>query len=434
MSVRIFNLAAFVFLIQVLFSSCKKNEDFGSPIVTILKPSSGASFAVGDTFPIQIHISDSKQITAVGIRLLNSNYIPAGHGVSSTFSGNNTVINAQYVIDNVNLVSGNYYIAVTASNGHHETNAYTLIHINELQKVRKAIYLISSANNFSCQVLKIDSLHQPSISISIPGDYAASAIYSLGNTLFTIGKLTGNFNGYDLTSNALLFSKQSAASSIPTFMNLFLENDVVYVSWYNGNIKGYNKTGTQKYEVQQSGYFIPDAILKNDQYFFGELYYPTVHETRIGSFYLVSGAAKQERVIDMDLKNMFTLDNGHLLLFGNDTVSGQGKIEIYNETGNGIIQLHTVPTGLLNNVVQVDNTHYFVAHSGGIYLYNYTLNGLTPFVTGFPVYSLTYDDLDQEIFACSGNTVHVYNSSTASFQYNIANTDSVKDVRLLFSK
>lgn len=313
-------------------------------------------------------------------------------------------------------------------------NEFIPVQIDDSPKVRLETYLLSSSNQFSFNVSKADSMHVPVLLIHATGDYSASAIYSSGHTLFTIANTTGSFNGFDLTNNALLFSKPSGFSTVPAFQNLFLADDIVYVSYYNGNIKGYDKTGSQKYEVLQSGYFIPDVLFKNEQYFFSEIYYSTLHENKLGVYYHVSGATKQECVLDMDIKNMFTLDDNHLLLFGNDTISEKGKIEIYNETGNGTILLHTIPTGLLKNVVQVDRTHYFVSHSGGIYLYSFSLNGLTPFVTGLPVYSLTYDDVDQELFACCGNVVRVYNSSTGVFQYNINTVDSVMDVRLLYNK
>lgn len=423
----------FVIVAMTFFSACKKKDDI-HPTVKINSPSSGQSFTVGDTIPVSATISDDKQITSVTVRLLNSGNIPVASSVTVPVSANSYTLNIQFIIDNLYLETGNYTIAVVASDEHTETNAFVSIHLNELPKERIGIYVLSSSNNSSFLVSKLDTANNPAPVITVTGDYSGSAIYSRNKELFTLGKITGSFNAFSLANNSLLWSKPAVSFSLPTFQSLFFSDDLVYVSYYDGNIKGYDKNGSLKYTVQQQGFFIPDAIFKNDQYFFSEIYYPGTQLNKIGSFYLVTGVPNQERTLDIDLKNMYTLDEDRLLLFGNDLISGQGQIEIYNIIGNGTTSIHSIPSGSLNSVVQIDNTHYFISHSNGIYRYNYSLNSLVPFVSGFSAYSLEYDDLNQQLFACSESHVNVYNSVNGDFQYSVMNTDSVMDVRILYNK
>jgi hypothetical protein len=423
----------FVILSMTFFSSCKKNFESDS-VIKISSPLSGEYFNAGDTIHVMADISNDNQLTSVTVRLLNTAYIAAGPDYTFPVSANSYSLNFQYIIDNIYLETGNYLVDVIASDGQHQTNAYVSIHINELPKERKAIYILSAIDSFSFHVSKLDSLNNPISIINVTGDYSGSAIYSINHELFTIGKYTGSFNAFDLNNNSQLWQKPALHLPISTFQNLVFSDDIIYASYYDGNIKGYDKNGSQKFAVQQQGFFIPDKIYKNDNYFFSEIYYPSIQQNKIGVFYLVTGAPRQEATVDLHLKNMYTLDQNRLLLFGNDLLNGQGKIEVYNISGNGTTSIHTIPTGSLNNVVQVDNTHYFISHSEGIYLYDYSLNSLTPFVSGLPVYSLEYDDIDQELFSCSGNQVQVYNSVTAGFQYTITNVDSVMDVKVLYNK
>jgi hypothetical protein len=85
-------------------------------------------------------------------------------------------------------------------------------------------------------------------------------------------------------------------------------------------------------------------------------------------------------------------------------------------------------------VKQVDNLHYFIAHGDGIYFYDYSSNSLTPFISGLAVHSIEYDDLQQEVFACSGHSLNVYNASNGAFEYTVASPDSVMDARILYNR
>jgi hypothetical protein len=414
------------------FYSCKKKDQV-NPVVKINSPLSGQHFTVEDTIAVSATISDDEEITSVHVRLLNSAYASVGNDLIIPVSSNSYSLNVPYIIDNLFLETGNYLIAVIASDGHSETNAYVNIIVNELPKERKGIYLFSSSDSSSFKISRLDSANNPVNLINVSGDYSGSAIYSSNHELFTLGKLTGALNAFNLDNNSLLWSKP-VISPLAGYQDLFFSNDRVYVSYLDGNIRGYDKNGALKYSVQQQGFFIPGIMYKNDQFLFAEIYYPSTSLKKIGGFYLVTGIASQEKTIDIDLKNMYSLDANRLLLFGNDLTSGQGQIEIYNISGNGTNSLHSIPTGSLNDVVQVDNNHYFISHSDGIYLYDYSLNSLTPFTTGFSVYLLEYDDVNQQLFACSGNQVRVYDSVNGSFQFILTSVDTVLDVRILYNK
>ena len=430
-NISILSLAAIIMI--ALLSQCKK-EDTTGPVVKITSPNSGQSYHVGDTVFVIASISDETQITSVTVRLVNSNYISVGRDYSAPVPSNNSVINLHYVIDNLDLLTGNYYIAVIASDGHNDTKEFAPIHIIEIPKVRKGIFVLTAVDSSSFKISSVDSFHIAHNVINVNGDYVASAIYSSNNELFTVGSTTGALNAFDLNDNSFLWTHPSTSTLIPTYRNLFLSDDLVYVSFYDGNIRAYDKSGAPKYMIQQQGFFIPGVILKTDQYVFSELYYTSSHQNKIGAFYLVTGTERQETLIDVNLKNIYSLDNYHLLLFGNDIVTGQGKIEIYDITGNGTTQVHTIPTGNLQRVVQLDNYRYLISHSGGIYLYDYSLNSLTPYVSGLPVYAIEYDDLNQEVFAASGNQVHVYDFNSVAEKYIILTGDSAIDVRVLYTR
>ncbi|MCX6291851.1 MAG: hypothetical protein NT126_08810 [Bacteroidetes bacterium] len=428
----IYVMACFSILISCL-SSCKK-EQTSKPSIQITAPAPGQSFRVGDTILISAQISHDKNIQSASARLLNSNYIPVEPDQNISVSGTHPVVHFLYAVDDHFLATGNYYIEVSASDGTETTNEFVSIHITELPKLREGVFILRAAGNFSFNIDKADSLHNTVPAIQVSGDYSGACVYSVNHELFTIGKTTGAFNGFDLQTNTLLFSHPATSTIFPTFRNLYFAEDIIFVSYDDGNIKGYDKTGAQVYAVQQQGYFIPGVLFKNNLYVFAELYYPAFHQNKMGVFYLVSGAGKQESPVTINLANMYAPDQNHLLLFGNDSSSAQGKISLYTITGNGSNDLHSIPSGYLHSAVQVDSDHYFISHAGGIYLYDYSMNSLTPYVTGSPVYSMEYDDVNLELFAASGNHVNVYDVTTGLQKYVITSPDSVMDVKLLFNK
>jgi hypothetical protein len=241
-----------IFIALIFTISCKKEDTVG-PVIKINKPSSGQHFTVGDTIFVSANISDNEQISSVTVKLLSSNYISVGHDISVKVPSNNSLINVHYIIEDLNLLSGNYIMAVVASDGHNSTNAYVTIHLTELPRVRKAVYLLTATNNSSFRVSALDSMHTLSQVINVNGDYSGSAIYSIQHQLYTLGSITGALNSFDLELYTSLWTHPPVSPVVPTFRNLFFSGDIVYVSYYDGNILGFDQSGNQNYSVDQQG-------------------------------------------------------------------------------------------------------------------------------------------------------------------------------------
>jgi hypothetical protein len=138
--------------------------------------------------------------------------------------------------------------------------------------------------------------------------------------------------------------------------------------------------------------------------------------------------------VGWNILEMFEYDNDNVFCFGN-TSAGQGVMEIYNITNNSTWEPHSIPTGKIFNVAEIDDGEFLIAHSDGVYRYTYYNNSLVNIINSSPR-QIEYDEINNVIYLVDsiGNLIS-YSNTSPPIQINQSLcTDSVLDMHLLYNK
>jgi hypothetical protein len=418
-------------ILLLLFISCRKKEN-AEPQITITSPVSGQVFIPGDTIKVEADISNDGVLASVTLKLLNAAYTPVDHQESFSINSSSFHLSYEYVVENIYLETGNYFITLSTSDGDNDQNEFRSIFIQGIPTTRKAIYVLTQTDTSHIEVSKLDSANQLVHQFDVLGDYSGSAISSRFIELNIAGKITGAINQYNLESNSLLYSVPAYNSMLPSFQNLFFSNELTFVSYYDGRIKAFDKNGQVQFNSAQPVFYLPGALCVNYKYVFAEAYYAGPGENRLVVINYPSGVVKQEYNAGLDIASMMSKEDNELIIFGNK--NGDGKIYQYHVLSNGINDFHTLFSNTVYSAVAIDNDRYAIATANGLYSYQESNNNLIPIDLSEPAYSLEYDEVNGVLFVNAGRKIKEYAFPDAAVLNTVISGDSLLDIRIQYNK
>jgi hypothetical protein len=421
-----------IILFFLFATSCKKKDNNPAEII-ITSPYSGAVFTAGDTIPVAATLTDDGALGNLSIKLLNSSYTPVDHQQQLALNDLTSYnLNEYYIIDNLFLESGNYYIGITVSDGNEDANEYRSIVIHALPKIRKDVYFLTRPDTINVNVVELDSIGQLITRFNIPGDYAESAMNSRWNELMVCGYRYGYFNQFDLENYTTISSEPAYNGSGPSFQDIFFYNNLTFVSYYDGRIRAFDRLGAVKYNSAQPVAYQPGTLCANSKYVFAEAFYPGSGERKLVVINYPSGIVRDENNLGASVSSIISTAENEIMIFGNS--NGDGKIFSYHVLDNDADDLHTLPGVTIYGAVAIDSDNYAVATENGLYSYQVSINNLIPMDLNRPCYAIEYDEVNGILFAASGKEVRQYAFPTPQVLSTVVCQDSVLDIRLLFNK
>lgn len=420
--------------------SCKKDPPPDYPSVQISAPYPLATFNVPASIQVTGHASDSKLLTSVSVYIANSQNIAVEAPLQVQVTSNNMNISCTYVLNDLHLPSGQYYMAITVSNGTNISSAFQQIYIDGVPTKRTAIYAITR-NSAGVHAWGIDSAFQvsPAFSYTVSGDYSSSDINSYYQQLYIAGHDSGNVNVYSVPTPAPGWTLTGSPSPSPYFTNVYCNKDVEYVSYYNSNlpngeIKSYNHSGViQAVYNTGPGYYPVKTYLWGNLLFTEEKSFSSSSESLL-LFYQATTAGYNQAILPGPVIAMYGQDNTHIFVLGNKTAGGAYMLS-YNITTNQFSSLISMPGGQLLSAAQIDGGDYLLSfNTGTVYYYSYNPNSITPYLINVMASTVRYDSIDNEVIIASGHTVNEYDYPNPSHVTTVVLSDSVRDVRILYNK
>ena len=419
-------------VILILFS-CKKDTDNKEPRITITNPYENQQFTALDTIPVIAEIEDETTLKHINITLTDNNKIPVLNTVSIIPQNKKVNISVPYILDNINLTSGNYYICINASDGINSHYTYRGININGIERKLTYTYIFTYKNSNTIHVSHINSTGDTQQLFDISSDFCSAAICSRHQLFYTAGKSFGDVSAFEVADNSLKWSLPVVSNPpFPYFTNIGCYNDILYVAFYDGFIKAYNNNGSITVTAQSSAGSYPVKLFANSSYLFADHAFYSGSARIFGVYYLVSGALKQFINTNYSVVDIFEKDNDNVFIFAN--FGGQGIIRLFSISGNGTWEPHTVPSGKINDVLQINENTYIIAHESGLYKYIYNSNSLISFISGINASSVKFDDISSDVYVSVGNKLLIYDYLSHSLINTITTTDSILDFQLLYNK
>lgn len=419
---------------SVLFA-CKKDVDDRGPEITFNTPLENQTFNVNDYVTVNATVTDNVKISAVSVSLLDANQGFAHITVPISVTSPSMTFNFHYLLDNIHLETGFYYIKISASDGENDSRKFQKIYLIAVPKALKEIYVVSNTGSSQTNLSRLDT----SFSAITPyhpfsGDYLASSVSSYYQQAYMCGNYTGSFTGRVLEFNTPKFTIAPVTSSNPYFTGYLNTDRDSYVAKYNGAITGYNYIGDVFYGANTlSGYYALQMCF-NDNYLIAEEK-QIFSSTKKLVTYFPTGIAEKNCGLTQDVVAFCEMDNTNVFLFGN--VSGQATIELFDRTNNNIWSPYpfALASGSLLSALKIDSDTYLLGHSNGtIYKYQYSLSSITAYLTGYTAIKLKYDDVQNRLYVIEANKITSFNFSTLSMVHTINATENILDVHLLYNR
>ncbi len=420
--------------ISLLFS-CKKEQDETGPEIVFHSPAENQTFNVNDYVTVNATVTDHLKIKAVSVTLEDANQGYAHVTVPVTVTSPTMNLNMSYLLDNIHLETGYYYIKISASDGPNTTTKYQKIYLIAVPKALKSIYVLTNTSSSFTQMASIDTNFASITGYnSFSGDYLASSVSSYYQQAYICGNYTGNFRAHVLEFNAPKYSVPAVSSSSPYFTGYYSNEQHSYVSRFDGSIRGYNYSGGVIYSTSAiSGHYAKHMCF-TDGYLVAEEKEQFTSTKRLAT-YFPTGSFEKSCALTQDVVALCEMDVNNVFVFGN--VAGQATIELFDRINNNLWSPYpfTLAPGMLLSALQLDSDTYLLGHSNGtIYKYQYSSGGVTTFLPGYTAVQLKYEDVHGELYVVEANKVTTFNMSTMGMVHTINSSENILDLHLLYNR
>ncbi|HLC82347.1 MAG TPA: hypothetical protein VJI69_00860, partial [Bacteroidia bacterium] len=213
-------------------------------------------------------------------------------------------------------------------------------------------------------------------------------------------------------------------------------NDVrdVYVARYDGNIKGYNYAGGLIYNATALSGYYAQHICFNDGQLIAEEKEVFTSTKKLVTYY-ATGSVEKNCALTQDVVAFCEMNSSNVFVFGN--VAGQATIELFDRINNNLWSPYpfSLASGSLLSALKLDSDTYLLGHSNGtIYKYQYSLNSVTTYLTGYTAVKLKYDEVNDKLYVVEANKVTTFDLTTLSLVNTINSTETILDLHLLYNR
>ena len=423
-------LFLFLFFSLLLFS-CKKKDEI-SPYIQIISPNDNSNHDVLDTISVVGSVSDNEHLEYVKISLLNEDNITVASVVTFFPDANEYSLNHEFIIDNILLESGEYNLLVTASDAVNETRKYIPLSLNEAVRELKGILFVETPSTNSVEVKKIKTDFSVQQVASFSGDFSAAVASSVNQTFYIAGNETGDFHAIELENNTEIWNIQTnPLSGAPYFNDVFEYKGKVYVSFYDGFIKEYDKNGSVKLSITTQN--DRAKIYRDEDYIYCA--HGNQWPMNLNLYYPDNGEPFQDAFLDIEeVTGWGRRNDDNLLVFGNFVNVGMSQMMNYTVSENGFWLPHDMPNGKVLCVERIDDNTFIIGHETGVYKYTYNPNSLTDYLPGVVTSSVKYEPLNNLIILSEANSVKFYDYSNAGLLNTVAAASEIKSLSLLYNK
>ena len=422
----------FLILVAVSFilSLCKK-EDVSKPLITVDKTLLKNNYSYGDTIPIKVSFSDTKQIKNYQVSILNSNDIPVLSVLSGNVNKSSFQLNSYIIVDNKSLASGVYTLKCWAANESTFNSVLITIKINELPLQLIDIFYVthSTLGNF---LSKANSDMSATPVFQINGVPYYSNVSSDGSLFLYSDKYPSDLRAVNLRNNQVLWLiPVISAQTTAFYKGVYVNGANIYVLYFDGTIEMYDNSGVLQKRFSITSAYEPIQACANSKYL------AVIGKNKInGNANVVkifnketTGLMQQLAATTLPTNLFFRNDNSLLIMVNNNSL---GYIEEYLISDNNWRPLHSVSENI-TDAVFVDENNSFISTISGIYWYSYSNNSLVPFGSG-KANRLKYESLSKVLLAVDNKTISSYKFPENQLLKTATLTDSIMDVHFLYNK
>ncbi len=391
-------------------AGCKKEKkDTQSPLISISNPAEGQIFSMFDTMQVTAHVSDETHLTSIVVALTDLNNIPVQGNYPVSLQSNDFTFTINYVISEFRLLSGFYYLSVTANDGTNSRQSTRKIYINESPTLKTGYYIVGATQPKN--VIRYDAAMVQKNLISLTTGFTGMAYSGYNHQLYINGHVNQSLQAVDAAYNEQL-NWTSAYSVGSNFTSIYTDGKKPYIGYYSGSLSSFASSGgySTSYINNNTGYY-PVYFTTTSTYGVG------IYKDKFGiagnqiiTFGKNNGIAINSRYTPCYIVGIFERTQDELYILGNDTNSNP-VIYLYSVTGNFFTGPMSLPAGKLVSAVQIDSDYLiFAAQSGNIYGYRFSTNNAIS-LASINAQKISFQPKMYELTASSKNNLYTYSLS-----------------------
>jgi len=387
--------------------ACKKNDD-SVPQIIMSSPVANEEFIAGDTLLVKASITHSSVIVSVKVALVNTEGVPVLTPKYFFPATNSYEVNYEYLVES-DLPGGNYSLLLSVADEKSTEKLYTPVAIRGQERVFNRVIAVCKPNTLKTYLYTINKVGEQNLILSLDCRCTDADISNDLRLLYILRKSPDILIALDLDS---LWTEYSidAMPPYPEFnsVSFFSFPSLAYVPNANGEIRGYNGSGTPVYVTAVNLDTIPLRCWKHDNIILAYCERRGGPERFIRQYYCNTGVFRLGMEMDLDIIGIFSPDPDISIVFGNDE---NGRVLEYDVRANFIYSEISIPEGTIGSIVSLTAGKCLFSHVDGIFIYDYDGGSVIPWLTGIEADAIAYDSVREYVYVATGNLIQVYRLS-----------------------
>jgi hypothetical protein len=420
------------FLLCVVVFGCKKDEDTTPPTVVIQQPVDGLLVNVLDEVHIVVNVADDVELADVEVRLVDVNQIAAMPAALISTSGTGGTMQFNYLIDDVTLSSGQYYIQVTVHDAaRNQSKDFAMIYLTAVPRVLKGLFAVTTVPG-TVTLHALDTAWTPGVYGTYAGDFTDMAVSNWWQQVGFSGAYTGMFRSISIDGAHPGWTANAFPTTGPYWGNVSTHGRDWLVNYRaDGLLKTLTWNGTiAESNTANNGYFFRNFVYSGDKLFADMI--DVTGTSRLMGIYEGSGGATQQAPMNLDPVVLLPRDENTIYAVGN--WNGQGKLLIYDYNMNGFWEPIALPAGQVLSATEVDAGTLLIAMDNGtIYKFTYSPIGLLTWHSATAQH-LRYDDAGGTLITVEGTSVKQYNYPLTNVLEQAILPDTAADIELWYNR
>lgn len=424
-------IAIGIFMITASLFSCTKDSNESNPVLEIVSPVAGTIYTAGDTIRVSIHLPEQQQLDNLEINLTDSNNQPVLASSTVDDPNSNSDVQIDYILDDLSLEGGSYYLKVKAIRGNSYTNAFVSLQIIATEREFKYPLLIGKAGSNQYRALSYKGNWTEVYSRQ--GDYSGSAINSAKQLLYMAGASEAGIASYNLANGKTEWT--IPPKLIPEgrwFEGVYFFDRQLHACYYEGYIKAFDNLGQTEYTTALS---FPDSPIYCCR--FGNYLAVALHDFRtetnsLALYFIPGGTLYRLYSPVIATSAMVEYDNRHLLIFGN--IDGQAAIQLLDQNLGTVSYLKKLDSDSICKVSIMDQNNMIISGRQNIYWYRYNLNSMSVFAENIPNARIACETIGQVVYATSDSKMYRFSYPLGSLIDEVSVPDPVVDLHLVYNK
>jgi len=397
-------------LIFVLFGliSCSEEQDEISPRVIVSSPFENESFQSTDTIGVTAIINDNEQVTSVDIELLDLDFNLVGRKESFLVTGSTVNFRQSYPINGLFLESGDYYLAIRASDGNNVGSGFVKIRVTGVPRELEGTIVITKEFNQTTVFYNLANETDFQIRLNFFSDIVGAGLNYCQDILVTAGGEAGDAIFFELGEFSAINSLTGFGNGgLAFFSTVAFSKDIgrFFVAESEGVVRVFDENASQLLAFNALAENIPQEIFGSSEGYFieeKEIDSPVTvlsHYSFQGllfDVYLVSGAIRA--FFDLSFTEKFVwVDN-----------PAGFELRLLNLTNKGMSLAYQRIDSRLHDVIRVEHDIFILSTSEGLFRYNFSNGGISPINESAPEGDLYYDDLNGLIYLVTGTEITIF--------------------------